>query len=429
MRKSMDLEKQLTEYIERNQDSLYDCLSKLIQRESQNFIQDGNERNCAELVRQMYLDLGLQTELYAPDDLPGFTEHADYLPGRNTANRPNVEGLWRGSDGAGGTAPAVMLAAHTDTMPVGDRAKWQIDPFGGIIQDNRIYGLGSGDNKAGLAAAYFAVKALQGNDVRLKKSVVLSAYCDEEYGGGNGTLATCLRNAYDTCVNLDGGNYELWTIALGGGGFRIQLHKTTATDSLMDMYLAINRLMEQLQRFAERRRAELHQIPVYRGSDMERSAFRLSRIEFAKHGFNEASVGFVIYTDKTKAVIEAELATILDEIRPFLQRYSIITDGFMPTTRFFPYLTTDKSNGAAEIMRRAAEETAGRPVPEKGSCLTDLNLFIKYGSPHSFNFGILRDFALPGGAHQPDEYVDCAEFLAYTKALTLFLVRYCGVSE
>ncbi len=45
------------------------------------------------------------------------------------------------------------------------------------------------------------------------------------------------------------------------------------------------------------------------------------------------------------------------------------------------------------------------------------------GAP-CYNFGILRDFSLPGGAHQPDEFVDCRELMNFTRALLLFLMRY-----
>lgn len=427
--KYTELEALVLHELDLRQDELYQLLSRLIQFDTQNDISDGKEGECAAYLYQLYRDLGLEADLYYPDDLPGFTSHPDYLPGRNTAHRPNASGVWHLADSSRSFGGPVMLAAHTDTMPVGDREKWTVDPFSGQIDNGRIIGLGAGDNKSGLAASYMAVKTLKENNIRLKRSVNLTAYCDEEYGGGNGTLAACLKYPSETCVNLDGGNYELWTIALGGGGFRIALHKTSTTDSMLDIYLAASALMEKLQLFAARRRHELHQIPLYAGSDMERSAFRLSHIEFPRKSFNDVSLGFVIYTDKNREVIVSELTTILEELGPRLEKLDIITDGFLPTTRFFQYCQTDKRNGAAEIMQKAASETAGREVLEKGSCLTDLNLFIKYGSPHSFNFGILRDFALPGGAHQPNEYILCSEFLAYTKALILFLMRYCGVEH
>jgi acetylornithine deacetylase/succinyl-diaminopimelate desuccinylase-like protein len=419
-----ELEKNVIEYIEQNSDELFRVLSELIQIDSQNFRNDGREQKCAEYVRDLYQNLGLEVDFYCPDSLPGFTEHPAYMPGRNTANRPNVSGIWRTGPENMGNLP-VMLAAHTDTMPAGDLSKWTYDPFGGIITDNRIYGLGAGDNKAGIAASYFAVKALMANSISLNTPVILTAYCDEEYGGGNGTLAACLKYPCKTYVNLDGGNYEMWTIAVGGGGFRIDLKKKETTDSMMDLYHVLVELMNELKVFMERRKAELHNNPLYIGTDMERSAFRLTK--FHCDSLREATVAFVIYTDKSKEEIQTELKDILHRLEPVFDKYGIETSGFRPTTRYFRYGETDKSDGGVEIMTRAASQVAGYPVVEKGSCLTDLSLFLEYGSPHSFNFGIFRDFALPGGAHQPDEYVDCTQFTQYTQALALFLIRYCGI--
>ncbi len=422
-----DLEQRVLDTLAAHQDDLNAFLSRLIQFDSQNFITSGREQACAAFLLDQYQQLGLEAELFYPDDLPGFTQHPDYLPNRGTDHRPNVHALWPGS--SGNQDDQIMLAAHTDTMPVGDESLWEYDPFSGAIENGRIIGLGSGDNKSGLAAAYWAVKALQACQVRLKKNIILSAYCDEEYGGGNGALASCVKDRCETYVNLDGGNYELWTIALGGGGFDIDLHKTDTTDSLMDCYLAAEALMQELKVFAARRRDELHQLPLYRGSDMERSAFRLSRFGGAPKGHKDLSLGFVIYTDKDLQTIEKELKILLDKVQPIFKDLGIVTEGFKKTTRFFHYCQTDQTNGAAAIMQEAAAQTVGRPVLEKGSCLTDLSLFLKYGSPHSFNFGILKDFALPGGAHQPNEYVDCQEFLAYTQALALFLIRYGGLAD
>lgn len=420
-------EQTVLDYARHNKDQLFQSLARLIQFDSQNFISEGREGACARHMADVYRQLGLETVLYNPDDLPGFTDHPDYLPGRNTRSRPNAEGIWPGLDKAA-FGQAIMLAAHTDTMPAGDRARWHHDPFGGTIEHNRIYGLGAGDNKAGLAAAAFAVRVLKDCKVRLTKPVILAAYCDEEYGGGNGALAACLRNRADTIVNLDGGNYEIWTIAPGGCMVAIRLHKTETTDSLVDLYQVTERLMQELLVFAARRRAELGQIPEYAGTDMERSAFRLFSLKNLDESQNELDISFVIYTLKSKDEIQTELDEMLQRLEPVFRQFRVETTGFQAATRFFHYGRTDKSNGAAAVLQQAAAEAIGHPVAEKGSCLTDLSLFLKYGSPASLNFGIIRDFALPGGAHQPDEFVDCDQFLAYSQALILFLLRFGGVA-
>lgn len=417
-----ELEKKVLGYIDAHADDLFALLSKLVNFDSQNFITHGREQECAEYIEGIYRDLGLATELYYPDFTPGVPEHPEYLPGRGTDKRPNVSGEWKGAgDGR------VMVAAHIDTMPTGDLDKWELSPFSGQIKDGKLYGLGSGDNKFGIAGGYWVVKALMDCGVTLKKSVVLTSYTDEEYGGGNGTLAACLKYPCDTYANLDGGNYELWIAAMGGCGYSLNLHKNETTDSFMDIYEVSEAIISGLKEFAARRRHELHINPLYTGSDMERSALRLSRYGGTGSMHTDGHIGFVIYTTSPREVVEGELEEILESVRPLMGKHKVTTDGYTRTTRFFSYGETDQSDGGAEIMRAAAEETAGRPVRMCGSCLTDLNLFLQCGSPHSFNFGILRDFALPGGAHQPNEYVELEQFMQHTKALALFLMRYCGV--
>ena len=80
-------------------------------------------------------------------------------------------------------------------------------------------------------------------------------------------------------------------------------------------------------------------------------------------------------------------------------------------------------------MKQAAEEVSGRPVGISGACLSDLSVFLKYGSSVSLNFGLVRDFKLYGGAHQFDEFVEQKELREHCKALALFLLRWCGAHE
>ncbi|HHW32281.1 MAG TPA: M20/M25/M40 family metallo-hydrolase [Clostridiaceae bacterium] len=421
-----ELEKKVLDYVDEHKDELFGLLSKLIQFDSQNFITHGRELECQKYIKKLYEDLGLETEMYSVDDIPGIKEHPGYLPGRGMENRPNVTGVLYGED----RDSMIMLAAHTDTMPVGDINSWTVDPFGGVIKDGRIYGLGSGDNKFGIASSYFALKTLQDCGIKLKKSVALTAYADEEYGGGDGALGACLKYPCETYVNLDGGNYELWIAALGGGGFEINVKTRFTTDTVEPVIDALVMIKEKLKPFAARRREELHKNPLFTGSDMERSAFRLMEFGGGSFGSNldKGRLRFVIYTDKTKEEIMTELDEILEDIRHELDKRNMETDGFKHTTRFFIYQETNDKYGAATEMKKAAEEVCGHKIKACGACLSDLSVFLPYGSESSFNFGIIRDFSLYGGAHQPDEYIECDQFVNITKSVLLFLLRHCGVA-
>ena len=77
--------------------------------------------------------------------------------------------------------PLVHLNGHFDVVPAG--AGWTVDPFGGDVRDGRIYGRGSCDMKAGIAAAVYAAEAIRRAGVELNGVVEISGTVDEESGG------------------------------------------------------------------------------------------------------------------------------------------------------------------------------------------------------------------------------------------------------
>ena len=76
---------------------------------------------------------------------------------------------------------------HMDVVPVGDESKWTVDPFGGEIIDNYIYGRGSSDMKSGLAVSIKVFEILARYWEDLPHRIGLSAVPDEETGGSLGT--------------------------------------------------------------------------------------------------------------------------------------------------------------------------------------------------------------------------------------------------
>lgn len=66
----------------------------------------------------------------------------------------NVCGLIDGGDG-----PRLLIDGHIDTIPLHSAASWSVDPFGGVVRDGRLYGLGICDQKASIAAAAAGVAA------------------------------------------------------------------------------------------------------------------------------------------------------------------------------------------------------------------------------------------------------------------------------
>jgi len=85
--------------------------------------------------------------------------------------------------------PVIMLHAHIDTVPIdaNEALRWSSDPYAAEIRDGRIYGKGSIDDKAPLAAMMETMIAVAHHGEALKGTLVLAAAAEEEVGGRLGT--------------------------------------------------------------------------------------------------------------------------------------------------------------------------------------------------------------------------------------------------
>lgn len=89
-------------------------------------------------------------------------------------NRVNVVGILRGA----ANGRSLLLNAHMDTVGVDGMT---IDPFEAKIENGRLYGRGSQDMKASLAAMMGVAKAFVDGDVQLAGDLWITAVADEEY--------------------------------------------------------------------------------------------------------------------------------------------------------------------------------------------------------------------------------------------------------
>jgi len=92
------------------------------------------------------------------------------------ADRANLVARLRGT----GERPALMLSGHLDTVPVHDPAGWTVDPHGGLVRGDRLFGRGSLDMKGAVAAMSVAAKRLRARGVMLKGDVVVALTAGEE---------------------------------------------------------------------------------------------------------------------------------------------------------------------------------------------------------------------------------------------------------
>lgn len=145
-------------------DSVVELTRALVAVDTQN--PPGNERQVLGACREMLDPLGATFEEFEP--APG---RASLLATVGTGDRP-----------------VLIVNGHLDVVPV-HRPGWTRDPFGGEIDDGKLYGRGTADMKGGIAAAVEALHTLRRAGREPACDIVFHLVADEERGGGYGTRA------------------------------------------------------------------------------------------------------------------------------------------------------------------------------------------------------------------------------------------------
>ncbi len=407
--------------IDERKDELFSLLGELIKINSENFAYYGNEEECARYVKKYCDDLGIRADLFSPLELDGFENHPDYWPGRSLENRPSVVATLPGKEDKNG----LMLMAHIDTVEIGDPANWSVPPLSGEIKDSKIYGRGACDDKYGVATALFIMKLLKEMGLVPKQNLLFSAYSDEEAGGSHGALSSVLKYPCDHILNMDGERDQIWHCATGGQEAKYLYHTEGVVDSSELCARAVPVVLDVLEGFKKSRFTELSNNKYYNGTEIPEGSMTYQGIRAGYNGtdLNRGEIHFMYYTDKTRDEIYAEFAELEKKISEALKPFGIIGDGFVPYTRFFHYVFCEPDAPDIQKLLSAAREVSGKEPLVCGSCLSDLSVISKYGSSNAITYGAGGAFTEEGGAHQPDEFIECDTFLEFTKTVAVYILN------
>jgi len=157
--------------IEQNKDVYIEFLRSLIQSDS--FNPPGNEKNVALVIEDFLKDKGIKTEIFPFGD-----------------NRANLFAFLNDNF----TGKNLLYNGHMDVVPPGSKADWKYPPLSAYIKRNKyIYGRGTADMKAALAAMIVSITILKKIGIKTSGNLIVNAVADEETGGKLGT-GWCLDN-------------------------------------------------------------------------------------------------------------------------------------------------------------------------------------------------------------------------------------------
>jgi len=178
--------------VERRGDEILEWTKEFIRFPSENRPPGGAEKGAQEFVRDACEKEGWDTSTFTPDEAEGIRDHPSWLEGRDYGGgRKNVVAVWKGSDGRNGRS--ILFSGHTDVAPYEPDGWKECRPFEPVLKGNRLYGRGSCDMKGGIAASFWGLKILAELGWRPAGDIIFETVVDEEFAGGNGTLASRLK--------------------------------------------------------------------------------------------------------------------------------------------------------------------------------------------------------------------------------------------
>lgn len=341
------------------------------------------------------------------------------------SNRKNMVVMIKGEGGG----RSLTLNGHMDVVPADPSAVWKhIDPFSGAIEDQRVYGRGSVDMKAGLAIMMVLAKVLKDLQIKLKGDLQLQFVVDEE-NGGNGTLA-CITRGYrsDATIFLEptspsylvvssrGAHFFRIIVAGVEGGIEYQYSIPNAIDKAMILFQAVKSYALW--------RASQADSPLY-AYDPTKIPAAICKI----HAGNWPS------TLPAQCVMEGSIECLPGEdIDQVCQQFSSYIhevahqDEWMrdhpPTVEWFGLRyeagLTDPNHELVQLLTKVTRKTLGITPQVVGGGGSDLRLPVLYAQSPSVLFG-----PAGGAIHSTDEYVEIDSVMDILRVLGHFILEWC----
>jgi acetylornithine deacetylase/succinyl-diaminopimelate desuccinylase family protein len=364
----------------------------------------GNNAPHAERAAELLHDMGLDAEKHA---VPEAEVHAAGLESITNL-------LVRRKYGPGKT---VLLNAHGDVVPPGEG--WTKNPYGGEIENGKIYGRAAAVSKCDFATYAFAVRALEAVAKPQSGSVELLFTYDEEFGGEVGPAWLLQHKIIKPDLMIAAGfSYQVITAHNGCLQMEVTVHGKMAHAAIPDSGVdALHAAVQILN-------------ALYAQNTLYKQVF--SKVEGITHPY--LNVGMIEGGTNTN-VIPGRVSFKLDrrmipeenpvEVEATLRK--IIAD----TAAQHPGITVEVkrmllanalkplpgNKPLVDVIQKHGGEVFGEPIPAVGTPLyTDVRLFCEAGIPGVI-YGAGPRTVLESHAKRADERLDLEDLRRATKVI------------
>jgi acetylornithine deacetylase len=362
------------------------------------------------------VDLG---ELTADPWFPGTEVHRDAAVG--------VVGTVAGR---GDQMPGLVLQGHLDVVPAGDPDGWLgVDPFSAEIREGSLYGRGSCDMKAGVAANLAVVRTLRSAGLTLERPLAVHCVVGEE-DGGLGAFATLRRGHIgEAAVITEPTSGKVVTATAGALTFRIDVSGRSAHGSLrnegVSAFEAFLPLHAALMDFEAERNRDPD--PSFVGPIPYALSFGVVRAGEWSSTVPDRLVAegrFGVQIGEDPRLARARFEDVVTEVAvkdPWLRENRPVVS--WPGGQFASGSTDVTHPLVAELSAAVAATGGERPSLASGVYGSDLRLYTGIGGIPTLHYGPgdMRD------AHTPLEKVSLDEVVRATRSLVVLAVRRCGL--
>ncbi len=428
----------LTMEVDRAGDRYVQLLQELVQ------VSRGGERAAQEWVAAKFKAMGCDVDLfrYSPRAL-GPTYEFAHPASVDPAERLCVVGRMAGED----RGRSVLLFAHPDAEPAPSTAGWRHAPFGGQIEDGRLYGWGVADDLSGVATMICALTAVSTGGRQPQGTVMLASTPSK--GNVRGIVAVLDRgNVADGAVYLHPaesgrGLRDIKALTLGLLRFRISVPgeppDTQEPEQTPFLHRAVNPidkawvLVQTLQALNEDRGGRVRH-PILEGAVGRSTNLQVAHV----HGgdpdhLNRVSrscvlAGSVTFPPQERMEdVQSEIAESIEaasKADPWLRDHPPRLEWLLGV-RGAEVPLDDPLLGALSGTIRAV--TGRLPRINALHAASDIRHPILHAGIPAVGYGPLAgDFSQAGGT---DEWVDIGEYLQAVKIIGRFILDWCGVRE
>ncbi|MBK7617387.1 MAG: ArgE/DapE family deacylase [Burkholderiales bacterium] len=325
-----------------------------------------------------------------------------------------------------GEGRTVAMNAHGDVVPPGEG--WTHDPFGGEVEDGKLYGRASAVSKCDMTTYTFAVLALEALGAPLKGGVELIFTYDEEFGGELGPGWLLERGLTKPDLLLAAGfSYQVVTAHNGCLQMEVTVHgkmshaaiPESGIDALQGAVAILNALYAQNLKYKQVT------------SQVKGINHPYLNVGLIEGGTNTNVIpGKVVFKLDRRMIPEENTAEVEADVRRVIAEAAATMPGITVDIKRMLMCEALKplpgNKPLVDALQKHGEAVFGEPIPTSGTPLyTDVRLFGAQGVPAAI-YGAGPRTVLESNAKRADEHIVLEDLRRATKVVARSLLDLLG---